>query len=98
MNNEIPHDEVLTMLADFYKVFGDFTRVKIMFTLMGKELCVQDIAEAVNASQSAVSHQLRTLKQVSLVKYRREGKSILYSLSDDHIATILSQGLEHVEE
>lgn len=94
----MPDEEFLYSLADFFKVFSDATRVKILFALLDKELCVNDIAEATVTNQSAVSHQLRILKQMKFVKYRREGKSILYSLADDHISTILNQGYEHLNE
>ncbi|MCC8022460.1 MAG: metalloregulator ArsR/SmtB family transcription factor [Clostridiales bacterium] len=91
-------DEVLYDVADLFKIFSDSTRVKIMYVLFGGELCVCDIAELLEMSQSSISHQLRQLKQARLVKYRREGKSIYYSLADDHVKTIIGQGLEHVEE
>ncbi len=91
-------DETLYRLADLYKVFGDPTRVRILYALFQKELCVQDIADALSMTQSAISHQLRILKQSYLVKFRREGKTIFYSLADDHVATIMDQGLEHVLE
>lgn len=94
----MPDEELLYDLADFFKVFGDSTRIKILYVLMKSEMCVCDIAQLLNASQSAVSHQLRILKQMQLVKFRREGKTIFYSLSDGHITTILSQGFEHINE
>jgi len=96
--NEIPNEETLYHLADLFKVFGDLTRIRILYTLSVQELCVCDIAEVLGMSQSAISHQLRVLKQSHLVKYRREGKTIFYSLADSHVATILAQGLDHVEE
>ena len=89
---------VLDRIAELFKAFGDPTRVQILSNLLGRELCVNDIADAVALSQSAVSHQLRILKQMHLIKYRREGKNILYSLADDHVRTILETGLEHVLE
>lgn len=98
VNNAMPDEELLYDLADFFKVFGDSTRIKILYVLMQSEMCVCDIAQLLNASQSAVSHQLRVLKQMQLVKFRREGKTIFYSLSDGHITTILSQGFEHIKE
>lgn len=98
VNECIPNEELLYDLADFFKVFGDSTRIKILYVLMKAEMCVCDIAQILNASQSAVSHQLRILKQMQLVKFRREGKTIFYSLSDGHIVTILSQGFEHITE
>lgn len=89
--------EVLERIAELFKAFGDPTRVQIL-SLLQNELCVNEIAEAVELSQSAISHQLRILKQMHLIKYRRDGKNILYSLADDHVRTILEMGLEHVLE
>ncbi len=94
----IPENEICEAIAELFKAFGDPTRVKILSNLQQRELCVGDIAEAVELSQSAVSHQLRILKQMHLIKFRREGKNILYSLADDHVRTILEMGLEHVLE
>lgn len=85
-------------IAELFKGFADTTRVQILSLLVERELCVGDIAEAVELSQSAISHQLRLLKQMHLIKYRREGKNLLYSLADDHVLTILQMGLEHVLE
>ena len=85
-------------LAELFKVFGDSTRIRILFELFEKEESVGDIAEALNMTQSAISHQLKILKQSKLVKCRREGKSMFYSLADDHVKTIIAQGLEHIEE
>ncbi len=96
--SKMPNDEVLNELSEFYKVFGDLTRVKILCVLRMNELCVQDIADSLNMTQSAISHQLRLLKTMSLVTGRREGKTIYYSLADDHIAGILDMGLEHILE
>lgn len=98
VNQSMPDEELLYDLADFFKVFGDSTRIKILYVLLQSEMCVCDIAQLLNASQSAISHQLRILKQMQLVKFRREGKTIFYSLSDGHIKTILSQGFEHIRE
>lgn len=98
VKESMPKEEVLYDLAEFFKVFGDSTRIKILYVLLQAEMCVCDIGQMLNVSQSAVSHQLRFLKQMQLVKFRREGKTIFYSLSDGHIKTILSQGLEHIEE
>lgn len=95
--DRVPDKEVLERIAELFKAFGDPTRVQIL-SLLQKELCVNEIAEAVELSQSAISHQLRILKQMHLIKYRREGKNILYSLADDHVRTILEMGLEHVLE
>lgn len=94
----IPERQTQEQIAELFKAFADPTRVQILFHLVDKELCVNDIAEAVELSQSAVSHQLRILKQMSLIKFRRDGKNILYSLADDHVLTILQTGLEHVLE
>ena len=95
---EMPEEEVLYVLAELFKVFGDSTRIKILYVLFQSEMCVCDIAQLLNMSQSAISHQLRVLKQAQLVKYRREGKTVFYSLADSHVTTILNQGLEHIEE
>ena len=92
----MPDKQTTEKIADLFKAFADPTRVQILSNLVERELCVTDIAEAVELSQSAVSHQLRILKQMYLIKYRREGKNILYSLADDHVLTILQMGLEHV--
>ena len=92
------YDDTLYQLADLFKVFGDPTRIRILSVLSKQELCVQDIADSLSMTQSAISHQLRILKQSALVKFRREGKTIYYSLADDHVATIMAQGLEHVCE
>lgn len=94
----MPREELLYDLAELYKVFGDTTRIKILFALYENEMCVCGIAELLNMTQSAISHQLRVLKQSKLVKFRREGKTVFYSLSDDHIFKILNQGLEHITE
>ena len=91
-------DEILFDLADFYKIFGDTTRIKILYALDKKDLCVCDIASILNMTVSAVSHQLKQLRDSNLVKTRREGKSIVYSLSDDHVKKIIDCGLEHIME
>ena len=96
--NSIPPKETMEQIAELFKGFADPTRVHILSLLEKQELCVTDIAEAVQISQSAISHQLRILKQMHLIKYRREGKNILYSLADNHVKTILQMGLEHVLE
>ena len=96
--DELPDEELLYDLADLFKVFSDTTRIKILFALMGRELCVADIAEQAGTTQSAVSHQLRTLKQARLVKFQRDGKNVIYSLSDDHVYTMLAQGMTHICE
>ena len=95
---KIPEKETLEQIAELFKGFADPTRVQILSLLVDKEMCVGDIAQSVELSQSAISHQLRLLKQMHLIKYRREGKNILYSLADDHVLTILQMGLEHVME
>lgn len=94
----MPSEDVMQELAEFYKVFGDPTRIKILCALFQAESCVCCLAEAVGMSQSAVSHQLRVLKQMKLVKNRREGKTVYYSLADAHIQSILNQGMEHIAE
>ena len=91
-------EEQLFDLAELFKIFGDSTRIKILFSLLSKEMCVGDIASYLEMNQSAVSHQLRILKTNGLVKFRKEGKSAIYSLADNHVISILSQGLEHICE
>lgn len=98
LREEMPADEVLYDLAELFKVFGDSTRVKILYALFERELCVQEISELLSLSQSSVSHQLRILKDAKLVRFRRDGKSMYYSLDDDHVRAIISMGMEHVEE
>ena len=98
VNSEMPDDEILYDLAELFKIFGDSTRIKILYVLFESEMCVCDIAQLLNMTQSAISHQLRALKQSKLVKYRREGKTVFYSLADGHGRTILGQGMEHVAE
>lgn len=95
---QMTDDEVLYDLADLFKVFADTTRIKILYALMGKELCVAHLSEAIGATQSAVSHQLRILKQARLVRFRRDGKNVIYSLADDHVFTMLAQGMSHICE
>ena len=94
----IPEETELYDLAELFKIFGDSTRIRILFVLFEAEVCVCDLAAALNMTQSAISHQLRILKQNKLVKNRREGKSIFYSLADDHVRAIIAQGREHIEE
>lgn len=91
-------EDILFRTAELFKVFGDSTRIRILYALFQRELCVQEIANELTMTQSAISHQLRILKQAALVKYRRDGKTIYYSLADDHVATIIDQGVEHVCE
>ena len=95
---DMPDDETLYDLAELFKVFGDSTRVKILYALFEAELCVCDIAQLLGLTQSAVSHQLRVLKASRLVKPRREGKTVFYSLDDDHVRKIIAQGIEHISE
>ncbi len=95
---DMPDDDTLYELADLFKMFGDSTRMKIMFVLMEQEMCVCDIAELLGISQSAISHQLRILKQSKLISSRREGKNIICFLADDHVRSIIDQGLSHVLE
>lgn len=95
---EMPDDETLYDLAELFKVFGDSTRIKILYALFEAELCVCDIAQLLGLTQSAVSHQLRVLKASRLVRPRREGKTVFYSLDDDHVRRIIAQGMEHISE
>lgn len=98
VQTNMPDDQTLMNLADFFKVFGDMTRVKILYVLFQSEMCVCDLAEVLGMSQSAISHQLRVLKQMKLVVNRRDGKTVFYSLADGHIETIMNQGMEHINE
>ena len=98
LRNSLPDDEVLYDLAELFRIFGDTTRVKILYALFESEMCVGDIAQLLGLTQSSVSHQLRILKSNKLVKFRREGKAVFYSLDDDHVRTIIALGMEHVEE
>ncbi len=94
----MPNEEELFALADLYKIFSDSTRIHILYVLYETELCVCDIAEMLGMNLSAISHQLRLLKQARLVKFRRAGKTVYYSLADDHIHSILAQGMDHIRE
>ncbi|RNC62952.1 MAG: HTH-type transcriptional repressor CzrA [Candidatus Dichloromethanomonas elyunquensis] len=94
--SDLPSEQLSLELADFYKVFGDFSRIRILFSLLDNELYVNELADLLDMSQSAVSHQLRILRQNKLVKVRKEGKMSIYSLDDDHVYRILTQGLEHI--
>lgn len=98
VEKEMLSDDEFFSVADLFKMFGDSTRLKILFVLSRAELCVCDITKLVGMTQSAVSHQLRVLKTARLVKYRKEGKTVYYSLADSHVKTILSQGIEHINE
>ena len=95
---KMPDEDELYDLAEIFKVFGDSTRIKILYVLFESEMCVCDIAQLLNMNQSAISHQLKILKQSRLVKSRREGKAVFYSLADGHVRTTINQGLEHIEE
>ena len=98
VQSRMPDEEILYDLADLYKIFADSTRIKILYVLFESEMCVCDIAQMLRMTQSAISHQLAVLKKSKLVKYRREGKTVFYSLSDGHVRTIIDQGMEHVSE
>ena len=98
VNRNMPDEDELYDLAELFKVFGDSTRIRILFVLFEAEVCVCDLAQALNMTQSAISHQLKLLKQNKLVKSRREGKSVFYSLADGHVRKIIAQGREHIEE
>ena len=95
---DMPDNHIVDDLAELFKVFGDSTRIRILFVLFEAEVCVCDLAQALNMTQSAISHQLKILRQNKLIKSRREGKSIFYSLADEHVRTIIAQGCEHIEE
>ena len=98
LKNQLPDEDVTDKLSEMFKVFGDSTRIRILWTLFDKELCVYDIANALGMSQSAISHQLKTLKQARLIKSRRDGKNAFYSIDDDHVKKIIEQMLIHIEE
>ncbi len=98
VNAQMPEEDELYDLAELFKVFGDSTRIRILYVLFEAEVCVCDLAQVLNMTQSAVSHQLKILKQSKLVKSRREGKSVFYSLADGHVRTIIAQGREHINE
>ena len=98
VNRGMPKEEELYDLAELFKVFGDSTRIRILFVLFEAEVCVCDLAEVLHMTQSAISHQLKILKQAKLVSARREGKSVFYALADEHVRTIIAMGREHIEE
>ena len=98
VHDSMPQEDFLFDLAELYKIFGDSTRIKILYVLFEAEMCVCDIAQVLNMNISAISHQLRVLKQAGLVKFRRDGKTVFYSLADDHVRTIIDQGAEPVGE
>ena len=98
VNQVMPDDEILYDLAELFKIFGDSTRIKILYVLFESEMCVCDIAQVLNMTVSAISHQLRVLKAADLVRYRRDGKTVFYSLADNHVKSILNQGIDHITE
>lgn len=98
VEQKMPPEETLYDLAEFFKIFGDSTRIRILYALLENEMCVGDLAKLLNLSQTACSHQLRALKNNKLVRFRRDGKIVYYSLSDDHVSSIIEKGMEHVEE
>ncbi len=98
VRRELPEDEILYDLAELFRVFADTTRIKILYALFEAELCVCDLSRLTGMSQSAVSHQLRTLKDSKLVRFRREGKTVYYSLADQHVRTLIGNGMDHVLE
>ncbi len=98
VEQSLPDEDTLYDLTELFRIFGDSTRVRILYALFASEMCVCDIAALLGMTQSAISHQLRALKNVRLVKSRREGKTVFYALADDHVKTIINQGLEHVQE
>ena len=98
VKESIPDEETLFILADFFKIFGDTTRIRILSALFAAELCVCDLSSILNLTQSATSHQLKVLRQANLVKFRRDGKSVFYSLKDEHVKQIIDTGLAHIKE
>ncbi len=98
VNKNMPDTDSLYDLAELFKIFGDSTRVRILFVLLESEMCVCDIAQVLDMTVSAISHQLRVLKAADLVRYRRDGKTVFYSLADDHVKSILNQGMDHITE
>ena len=98
VKSKLPEEEKMYDLAEFFKVFGDSTRIRILFVLFEAEVCVCDLAATLNMTSSAISHQLNILKRSKLIKSRRDGKAVVYSLADDHVRTLISQGMVHIEE
>lgn len=98
VKGSLPQEDTLYGLCELYKLFGDATRIKILYVLFQSEMCVCDIATILSMTTSAISHQLKLLKQARLVKFRRDGKTVFYSLADDHVRTIIDNGLEHIDE
>ena len=98
VRSELPNEDTLYDLTELFRIFGDSTRIRILYVLSASEMCVCDIAALLGMTQSAISHQLKALKNARLVKFRREGKTVFYSLADSHVQTIIDQGMEHVSE
>ena len=98
VTNNMPSTDDLYDLAELFKIFGDSTRIRILYVLFESEMCVCDIAQALNMTVSAISHQLRVLRSADLVRFRRDGKTVFYFLADDHVRKILGQGMEHIKE
>ena len=98
VNGNLPPTEQLYELAELFRIFGDTTRIRILYVLFESEVCVCDIARLLDMTVSAISHQLRILKSAGLVRFRRDGKTVYYTLADDHVKTVLAQGMEHVTE
>ena len=98
VRQDLPDEDTLYDLSELFRIFGDSTRIRILYVLFEAEMCVCDIAALLGMTQSAISHQLRALKNARLVKARREGKTVFYALADDHVKTIIDQGIEHVKE
>lgn len=98
VNENMPDEDILCDLTELFRIFGDTTRIKILYALFESEMCVNDIASVLCMTVSAISHQLRVLNQAKLVRYKRKGKTVFYSLSDDHVRTIIGQGMEHISE
>ena len=98
VNSQMPEEDNLYDLAELFKVFGDPTRIRILYLLLESEMCVCDIAQGLSMTQSAISHQLRVLKNADLIRFRRDGKTVIYSLADEHVRMILSCGMEHILE
>ena len=98
INEKMPNDEAIFDLSELFKIFGDSTRMKILFVLFESEACTCDLAEVLKMTPSAISHQLKTLQRAKLVKSRREGRAVYYTLADAHVRTIISQGMEHIQE
>ena len=98
VQKEMPGEDTLYDLTELFRIFGDSTRIRILYVLFEAEMCVCDIAQLLGMTQSAISHQLRVLKNAKLVQFRREGKTVFYSLADSHVRTMLDQGMEHIRE